>query len=519
MKVYFQLFVLVMIVTEVKSYQFGQPMVNKLSCDSKWLKVLEGDRNGKVVSGSKEDLRRAVVSGSKIRIIMDDLYSTDTNNVYSLNGEICVQALFHISKGGFDSHQTKAYWWFLNVCTTGNVHMSRWYVGVHLSPSESKVKYNVKWFVRHLSCDSTPAKPVLCTTESGFPYCGNVNNLITVISHGAEIHGVDAKRSYSVEFTNLHYNKKTSFVSGTHLWHISQTSVSNYVEFQKNAYWWFTIWSTDGSRDISRWSIGEHKDRGHTTDKLPMIWLADTCWSLAYEHNEHGQSIDGSVDYLRSAILSGKRVRLLYHSGYLIEADELIIRNGHVTAQVLGHVSNSGKTFHSDAYWYWENVATTGDVETIRYNIGSHTSRGKTNYRQRIKWFIDTRPWKHVFSNSASGQTIHGSKTTLIRDIKAGKMVRFTVKYASHPQSHHVSVLNADNININNNEKDVGAQHIRSIGYSKDGPFNVSFTSNPYWNFLIASTAGKIDESKWTVGIHETQGHETSKAEIDWFVS
>ncbi|CAC5361159.1 unnamed protein product [Mytilus coruscus] len=366
--------------------------------------------------------------------------------------------------------------------------MSRWYVGVHLSPSESRAKYNVKWFVRHLSCDSTPAKPVLCTTESGFPYCGNVNNLITVISHGAEIHGVDAKRSYSVEFTNLHYNKKTSFVS-------------------------------DGSRDISRWSIGEHKDRGHTTDKLPMIWLADTCWSLAYEHNEHGQSIDGSVDYLRSAILSGKRVRLLYHSGYLIEADELIIRNGHVTAQVLGHVSNSGKTFHSDAYWYWENVATTGDVETIRYDIGSHTSRGKTNYRQRIKWFIDTRPWKHVFSNSASGQTIHGSKITLIRDIKAGKMVRFTVKYASYPQSHHVSVLNADNININNDEKDVGAQHIRSINYSKDGPFNVSFTSNPYWNFLIASTAGKIDESKWTVGIHETQGHETSKAEIDWFVS
>ncbi|CAG2184451.1 unnamed protein product [Mytilus edulis] len=470
MKVYFQLIVLVTIVTEeVKSYQFGPTKGNKLSCDSKWLKVLEGDKNGKVVSGSKEDLRHAVVSGSKIRIILDELYSTDTQNVYSLNGEICAQALFHISKGGFDSHQTKAYWWFLNVCTTGNVHMSRWYVGVHQSPSESKVKYNIKWFARHLGCDSTLAKPVLCTTESGFPYCGNVNNLINVIRHGAEIHGVDARRN--------------------------------------------------GSRDISRWSIGEHKDRGHTTDKLPMIWLADTCWSLAYEHDEHGESIDGSLDYLRSAILNGKRVRLHYHSGYLIEADELIIRNGHVTAQVLGHVSNSGKTFHSDAYWYWENVATTGAVETVRYNIGSHTSRGKTNYRQRIKWFIDTRPWKHVFSNSASGKSIHGSKTTLIQEVKAGKMVRFTVKSASHPQSHHVSVLNADNIGINKDEKDVGAQHIRSIGYKKNGPFNVSFTSNPYWNFLIASTTGKIDESKWTVGIHETQGRKISKAAIDWFVS
>ena len=40
------------------------------------------------------------------------------------------------------------------------------------------------------------------------------------------------------------------------------------VMISPNAYWWFTILSTTGWREMSRWNVGEHVDRGHTSDKI-----------------------------------------------------------------------------------------------------------------------------------------------------------------------------------------------------------------------------------------------------------
>ncbi|CAG2250408.1 unnamed protein product [Mytilus edulis] len=411
---------------------------------------------------------------------------TDTQFTYILNGEVCVQSLFHISKNGWDKHQTKAYWWFLNVCTTGNVHMSRWFVGSHTRPStpETKTKYSVRWFTRQLSSDSNPQTPIFCNSDSGSASCGNIKHLTRAVANGAEIHvtNVNGKRAGALEFSNIAYNKAETKVAGTHLWHVSQSIVGNHIEFQQNAYWWFNLWSTDGTRDMSRWSVGEHTDRGHSNDKVSMKWFADTCWTLAYEHDKDGQAIDGSLEFLRSAILVGKRVRLVYSDNtYGIEADQLVIRNGHVTAQVLGHVSKANlQKFQNNAYWYWQNVATTGNVQTIRYNLGAHTNRGSSNGRQATKWFIDSRPWEHAYSNSETGTTTHGSKASLIQGVKAGKMLRFSIKSVNQPNNDYIAVFNADNADLSPSDNDLGAQHIRSIGLTRDGLYNVAFGSKPF---------------------------------------
>ena len=40
------------------------------------------------------------------------------------------------------------------------------------------------------------------------------------------------------------------------------------VMISPNAYWWFTIVSKTDWREMSRWNVGEHVDRGHTSDKI-----------------------------------------------------------------------------------------------------------------------------------------------------------------------------------------------------------------------------------------------------------
>lgn len=120
-----------------------------VNCGSTWVKVLETNTDGQVLSGSKAELRQAVLGGSRIRILFGN-YTSDTQSASAIGNEVCVQALFHISKNGWNKFQSSAYWWFLSVCTTGNVHMSRWFVGSHTRPSppNTKTKYSITWFVR-----------------------------------------------------------------------------------------------------------------------------------------------------------------------------------------------------------------------------------------------------------------------------------------------------------------------------------------------------------------------------------
>ena len=367
---------------------------------------------------------------------------------------------------------------------------------------------------RHLGSYSNRQTPTYCNAKNGEKTCGNINTLITSVSDGAEIHVVTG--GYAVELSNVAYNNQKSLASGTHLWHVSQKSVGNRNEFQKNVYWWFTIWSTDAFFDMSRWSVGTHTSRRHNNNKLAINWCVDPCWSLAYEHDENGKVIKGSLTSLRSAVHTGKRVRIVI-GNYAIEADTLDIRGDHITAQVLGHVSKAGlKSFQSNAYWYWQNYATSGTVYTIRYNVGANVNRGNTVSRRRIKWFIDTRPWSHVLSHSTSGKVNHWSKSALVNEIRKGKMVRFVVKY-KRTASSTFSVYNADNTQIDGSE--VAAQHIRTISVQDDGAGSVKFQSNPYWNFIIATTTGKVSQSRWTVGEHANRGNPSTTADIKWFTS
>lgn len=363
------------------------------------------------------------------------------------------------------------------------------------------------------NCQPGDPKPIVCTEKDGWTTCGNKNALAEAVDNGADvrvIYHANTQKGYTSPFSNI--DIKNNVIAGQYLWIVSEKYNGSHIDFKSDAYWWFKMLSTDGTRDTSRWSIGSHQDRGHTNDKVALKWMADTCWTLAYQHDKNGNNIKGSLDYLKSAILNGHRVKLI-RNRYSIEADNVQIKNGNVSAQLLGHVSKASiQKFQDNAYWYWQHVSTTGDVNTVRYNVGSTTNRGNDDSTSEVSWYIDSRPWNHVLSTSSSGATTFGSKTKLINAIKAGSMLRFVIQLEGQNL-----VLQADNVALNNAGTEIGAQTIRTVSYTND---NVrKFQSNPYWSFSIVTTEGDVKLSKWTVGDHVMRGTNTQKAAIDWFIN
>ena len=57
------------------------------------------------MNGNKADLVDAVLHGAPIRVISNENYATSVQNAAVLDGNVFAQALFHISKAGYDRFQ------------------------------------------------------------------------------------------------------------------------------------------------------------------------------------------------------------------------------------------------------------------------------------------------------------------------------------------------------------------------------------------------------------------------------
>lgn len=487
------------------------------SCNTKWRKILENDASGSTVTGSKEDLVKAVLGGAQVRVYVPEWgYLTSLQNLQAISNNICGQAVFHISKAAYDRFQTNAYWYFLNLCSTGNAHASRWLVGEHKHiqhEPETKYSLGMQWFIRKLGCSQDPD---LSNTEDGTVVSGNVLTLANAVRSGFDIRAVDRRIGYAFGIDNLDISINNGTVAAQSLWHVSQQQSGNHFEFQPDSYWWFTIWSTGGHVDITRWSIGDHSSRGDTLLKEPVDWFSDPCWMLAYQHKENGTLADGSLELLVSAVLGGHRVRIV-RGGYSIEADQINVRAGHVNAQVLSHVSKLSITsFQENVYWYWQELSTTGSVRTVRYNVGENTNRGNTIAAEEMSWYIDTRKWRKVYGTDLQGFLTFGNKVELANAVREGAEVRYRLYVKDRP--NEAIVMQADNLAVNS-DGNVGAMHVRSVSAANIGSSEVEFQANPYWWFTIVSTTGRVDMSRWTVGEHVDRGHSDEIMGVDWFVN
>ena len=484
-------------------------------CSLPWQLAYHHDANGNVISGWKYGLISAVLSGARVRVVTGTSYSTETDNVHVHGGHVFAQLLQHVSKASWDRFQNNAYWWWVFVSTKGVRQMTRYSVGSNTHRGTNSDKTSIKWYVQTSAFIPAPSYSHLANGEKEQ---GDLNDLVNSVQNGQEIRCVSDKR-YSFPLQNVAINSNgAKFVSGQSLDHVSSSTSSNLVQFQSNAYWWFTVVTTRGLRDMSRWTVGAHQSRGHTQDTVPIEWFADGCWQEVFSHDASGTQLSGARQALTSALMSGHRVRFQIPTWnyYTAEADNLSVRNGHVTAQALKHVSKKGLTgFQNDAYWFWLMVSTTGTVRATRYSVGEHKHRGDSTYKLEVKWFVDSRHWTHVLSNDKSGNVLSGSRSTLVQAVRAGADVRCV-------QGNEVQgyAFKAQNLAVSLHGNHVAAQAVNHVSMTTaPNPNEMMIQPNAYWWFTIVSTTGLREMSRWTVGAHQDRGHTADKVGQKWFVN
>ena len=481
------------------------------SCNESWIAVYENDARGQQIGGSLQNLISDVRAGASVRVLLDNtIYQADF--VHILQGKtVAVQLLQSVARATWNTLKKNGEWEWKLVSTSGFEHQVRYDIGASTFRGDQRNKVAVKWFTKQQSCSK---KPVLSHDRNGAILSGSLVDLMTSIKEGSDIRCFSPNSAFPIQ--SLEMTK--SLVSGQNVHHVSVTIDSGGKElvFQNNAYWWFTLHSTLGTRDMSRWTVGEHTSRGHTQSRVDIDWFADPCWKLVFAHDKHGVAKSGSRANLVRAIKNGARVRVQTPSYRTAEADNLSIRNGHVTAQLLKRLSEKSLTrIANDTSWYWQMISTTGKVMSTLYKVGEHQHVSTTSSYQEIRWYIDTKPWILVYSHNAQGQALHGSEGDVVRAVQSGAAMRGL--YESSSRNGYTFPI--QNLRIYGNH--VSGQHFNyvSMQNSPTSQYEMQLKPNPYWRFGIFTTQGRLEMSRWSVGQHTSRGHYLGSVGLKWFAN
>ena len=234
-----------------------------------------------------------------------------------------------------------------------NISLGYYVGGKFLSSTEKKI--SVKWFIKIINC-GTP-------TYSRDENLSGLTLLANSVRQGFDIRTVSKAKSLIsvIPLNNVRISLNT--VYGQNVDAFSKEISENQVIYKSNAFRVFTMFSSKNTITREYWDLVTHRSHGYSKKTFNVDWFADTQWKQVYAHTKSGFPLCGSLDELLSAILDGRRVRfqLPDSSVYTAEADNLHIRNGHVTAQALKLVGEKGETdFDKKGISEWLMVSTTG---------------------------------------------------------------------------------------------------------------------------------------------------------------
>lgn len=133
-----------------------------------------------------------------------------------------------------------------------------------------------------------------------------------------------------------------------------------------------------------------------TTLPVPTSPAAETtAWTLAYANDENGVRTEGDIEALITAVQNGQEVRIVIPDPagyYSTEAENLSVHHGIVYAQNNSHVSveyqGDSLRFQDDSYYWMIIVSTHGERDTIRWSVGAHEPRGRTQDKVAVRWFV-----------------------------------------------------------------------------------------------------------------------------------
>ena len=243
--------------------------------DTCWKQIYKHDGEGNQQSGKLSSLVQAVMNGNKVKLTYKR-FSFEADEIRIWKGHVCASVLNSFSKSGVSNFQSSVYWEWKQICTTGTVRTVRYKVGsntyVDGITTESET---IGWFT-----DDREWKKVLSTTECGETMSGSKEVLVHAVRNGAEVRyrlqfdGDDIEPGYSLFHQADNMGISGQEIGATHIRSISIERASE-IKFQSNPYWWFTIISTTRRLDMSRWTVGVHEDRGHTSTHVKVEWFVN----------------------------------------------------------------------------------------------------------------------------------------------------------------------------------------------------------------------------------------------------
>ncbi len=117
-------------------------------------------------------------------------------------------------------------------------------------------------------------------------------------------------------------------------------------------------------------------------------------WNLVYYNSDQGATLKGSLKNLISAVRNGKQIRIVMEKDSVVsaaDAEFLWIKDGIVYAQnnsqVSSHFSGNDLIYIDNSYYWMFIVNTKGQRNAIRWSVGEHTMRGKSEDNIFIKWY------------------------------------------------------------------------------------------------------------------------------------
>ncbi|XP_060578604.1 uncharacterized protein LOC132735645 [Ruditapes philippinarum] len=491
---------------------------NKYKCKATWRLVFEHDSKGNVIAGSKSDLKNAIRRGAEIKTLTETYGHVGVDTVLIIGDEICGQRILSVSQSSWATFQAKAYWWFTVVCTTGDLSVSRWYVGDRTKPADSQTNFGTKWFAREVEDKYMTAVPA---TRNDI-YAVNAH-IQAVKQSGYGLTVQQESTSHNTEeyykVDNLEVSSDDKVIVAQTVWNLLNEKYKNIVKISTSGSWLFKTFASNGQVAQSTYLVGENTRTSMDSSNRSTRWFFDPCWQLVYSNDQNGKGKAGSKQKLMNAIKAGHRVKVMIQNR-LSKANYVIINGDVVTA----FLPNMLKKFSVETVkdpvvaagkWDWMLVNTNGKVEKANYLVGE-TQGSVSSSSAVMKWFIDRREWNMVLDVGPSSVNI-GSKEHLANEIKIGADIR----YALIGPGWEFTFMEADNIEFDGSKPDFGAQHIRYVLLKPNGnEYKFDVTSNKLtWVFTMTTSTGVVRSSKWVVGEHTSRGESTANQRVMWFVA
>ncbi|OWF34499.1 hypothetical protein KP79_PYT03434 [Mizuhopecten yessoensis] len=337
----------------------------------------------------------------------------------------------------------------------------------------------------------THTNPVYCADSKSQPSCGNIADVISAAEQGKNVrlaYDFGGSSIFLTSISRLEVDHGSCGVVGQTPWKIGRLASTG--KYSSPYYWFITLFDSMSTRVVTRWYVGKHSPKSGSSQSPHTYWNVESCWDLVFMHSANGEHLIGSKKTLIELILQGRRVRLVF-GPYSMEADNVVIDDDNVTAQLLSQIDTpTARTFTTgDAVWKWVRLSSDGTYAVDLYDIGS----SRITSTIQAACVVESRVWRMVLSTDSIGDEIIGTKLDLKQAVSAGSRLRCVVLL----QLTSTVVVTADNIQI-----------------------NVNGTSNfiPFWRILIITTNGEMKETRWTVGEHVHRGDVVSRVRIKWFV-